>query len=84
MGTLNLSEAVKNAYEIGEISLPLQNDLPNSYRNNPLRRSHRVNIRLREDEITTLEAMALAAGMPFQSFLSALIHKYAKGILIEK
>jgi hypothetical protein len=83
MGTLNVSQTTKNPMIVGEISFPLIADLPARFNLNPLKRSNRVNIRLREEDIRELEAMALKADMPFQAFLADIIHKYAAGKLEE-
>ncbi|MDA9909348.1 hypothetical protein N9E57_02375 [Gammaproteobacteria bacterium] len=77
MGTLNLSKAVKNPVLVGEVDFSLLNDLPSRFELNPLQLSNRVNIRLRNEDISTLEALALAAGMPFQAFLADVIHRHA-------
>lgn len=77
MGTLNLNQAAANPHLVGEVTLSLVDDLPARFSVNPLRRSNRVNVRLREDDIATLEAMALKAGMPFQAFLADIIHQHA-------
>jgi predicted DNA binding CopG/RHH family protein len=77
MGTLNLSNEIKNPVLVGEVDFSLLNDLPSRFDLNPLQRSNRVNIRLRTEDISTLEALELAAGMPFQAFLADVIHKYA-------
>lgn len=77
MGTLNLSNAVKNPVLVGEVDFSLLSDLPSRYDLNPLQRSNRVNIRLRSEDIGTLESLALESGMPFQAFLADVIHRYA-------
>ncbi|MFT5320412.1 MAG: putative DNA binding CopG/RHH family protein [Pseudohongiellaceae bacterium] len=77
MGTINLSNAVKNPVLVGEVDFSLLNDLPSRFVLNPLQRSNRVNIRLRTEDISTLETLALSAGMPFQAFLADVIHKHA-------
>jgi predicted DNA binding CopG/RHH family protein len=84
MGTLNVSQEAQNPIHVGEISLSLVGDLPAKFNLNVLKRSNRVNIRLREEDISTLEAMALDADMPFQAFLAEIVHRHAKGDLQEK
>ena len=84
MGTLNVSQTTGNPVAAGEISFPLLDDLPARFNLNPLQRSNRVNIRLRDEDISKLEALALEAGMPFQAFLAEVIHRYAAGVANEK
>ena len=84
MGTLNVSQTAENPLVVGEIRYNLVEDLPARFNLNPLKRSNRINIRLRDEDIRELEAMALQADMPFQAFLADVIHKYATGKLDEK
>jgi predicted DNA binding CopG/RHH family protein len=84
MGTLNVSQVAQNPIHVGDVSLSLLTDLPAKFNLNVLKRSNRVNIRLREEDISTLEAMALDADMPFQAFLAEIVHQFAKGNLQEK
>ena len=65
MGTLNVSQAAQNLIHVGEVSLSLIEDLPAQFNLNVLKRSNRVNIRLREDDISMPEVMALDADMSF-------------------
>ena len=77
MGTLNLSNAAINPVTAGTVDFTLVSDLPSRFELNPLQRPNRVNIRLRTEDIHTLEALALEAGLPFQAFLADVIHKFA-------
>lgn len=83
MGTLNVSQAAQNSIHVGEVSLSLIEDFPAQFNLNVLKRSNRVNIRLREDNISMLEVMVLDADMPFQAFLVEIVHQYAKERLKE-
>ncbi|USN58573.1 MAG: hypothetical protein H6767_00120 [Candidatus Peribacteria bacterium] len=49
-----------------------------------LSRKKPVNIRLIESDIDRLKAIALSKGVPYQTFITELIHKYTSGKLIEK
>jgi len=77
MGTLNLSNAAINPVPASTVDFTLLSDLPSRFELNPLQRPNRVNIRLRTEDIHTLEALALEAGLPFQAFLADVIHKFA-------
>lgn len=81
MGTLNLSSVVKNPDPVGEVDFSLFADLPSKFDINPLQRSNRVSVRLRSEDIRTLENLALEEGLPFQAFLGSIIHKFAAGNL---
>jgi len=75
--TLNLGNVAIDPVPAGTDDFTLVSDLPSRFDLNPLQRTNRVNIRLRAEDIHTLEALALEAGMPFQSFLADVIHKFA-------
>ena len=78
MGTLNIEKPAEEFQLAGMVSCPLIEDLPARFSLSPLRRTNRANIRLREEDIALLEEMALESGKPFQSFLSDIIHQYAR------
>ena len=44
----------------------------------------RVNIRLSSADLLDIQARALAEGMPYQTLIASVLHKYAAGKLAEK
>ena len=44
----------------------------------------RINIRLSSRDLRSLQAKAMMEGMPYQTFVSSLLHKYIDGQLVEK
>ena len=44
----------------------------------------RVNIRLSSADLLDIQAKALAEGMPYQTLIASVLHKYASGRLAEK
>ena len=44
----------------------------------------RVNIRLSSADLMDIQARALAEGMPYQTLLASVLHKYVSGQLTEK
>ena len=44
----------------------------------------RINIRLSSKDLRTLQAIALKEGIPYQTLVSSVLHKYADGQLVEK
>jgi len=44
----------------------------------------RVNIRLSSADLLDIQAKALAEGMPYQTLIASVLHKYAAGKLKEK
>jgi predicted DNA binding CopG/RHH family protein len=51
---------------------------------NTLKKNKRVNIRLSEHDLQAIQRKALQEGLPYQTLISSLIHKYTNGLLIDK
>lgn len=49
-----------------------------------LRKSRRVNIRLSPDDLRGMQVRALEEGIPYQTLMASVLHKYVTGRLIEK
>ncbi len=48
-----------------------------------LRKSKRVNIRMTERDLIHFQKAALHEGLPYQTFISSILHKYINGRLVE-
>ena len=44
----------------------------------------RINIRLSSPDLMDIQARALEEGIPYQTFIASVLHKYASGRLVEK
>lgn len=51
---------------------------------NTLRKEKRINIRLSAKDLFDIQAAAAEEGMPYQTLISSIIHKYAAGTLIDR
>lgn len=49
-----------------------------------LRKDKRVNIRMAERDLIRFQKTAVHEGLPYQTFISSILHKYINGRLIEK
>ncbi len=49
-----------------------------------LRKDKRVNIRITERDLIHLQKAAVHEGLPYQTFISSILHKYINGRLVEK
>jgi predicted DNA binding CopG/RHH family protein len=47
------------------------------------RKDRRLNIRLSSKDLEAIQKRALAEGLPYQTLISSLLHKYAEGRLKE-
>lgn len=48
------------------------------------KKDKRVNIRISNKDLELLQAKALAEGIPYQTLMSSVLHKYVYGNLVEK
>ncbi len=53
------------------------------YASNTLRRDRRVNVRLSSKDLDQLQAMAAEYGIPCQTLMASILHRYASGGLTE-
>jgi predicted DNA binding CopG/RHH family protein len=51
---------------------------------NTLLKNQRMNIRIPQRDLESLKTKALEEGMPYQTLVSSVLHKYVTGKLIEK
>jgi predicted DNA binding CopG/RHH family protein len=49
-----------------------------------LRKDKRVNIRMTERDMVHFQKKAVAEGLPYQTLISSILHKYINGRLTEK
>ena len=47
-------------------------------------KDRRVNIRLSSSDLVSIQARALQEGMPYQTLIASILHKYLNGRLTEK
>jgi len=53
------------------------------YARNTLRKNKRLNIRISERDLLELQRKAVKEGLPYQTYVSSIIHKFVNGTLIE-
>ena len=73
------TEEWKSAKKIKE-----QKEQYRAYARATLRKDKRVNIRISEKDLLALQKRAVRQGIPYQTLISSVLHKYVNGGLIEK
>jgi len=53
------------------------------YARNTLKKDKRLNIRISERDLSELQKKAVSEGLPYQTFVSSIIHKFVTGKLVE-
>jgi predicted DNA binding CopG/RHH family protein len=54
------------------------------YARNTLQKDKRINIRMSSKDLDQEQIIAAQEGIPYQTLVSSIIHKYVSGYLIEK
>jgi predicted DNA binding CopG/RHH family protein len=54
------------------------------YAKNSLRKDKRVNIRISGNDLVHLQRKAVHDGLPYQTLISSVLHKFINGRLVEK
>lgn len=52
--------------------------------NATFKKDRRINIRISSKDINAIQTKALEEGLPYQTLISSILHKYVSGRLIEK
>jgi len=55
-----------------------------AYARNTLRKDKRLNIRISERDLLELQKRAVNEGLPYQTYVSSIIHKFINGNLFEE
>ena len=53
------------------------------YARNTLLKNKRINIRITEKDFLGLKQKSIEEGIPYQSLISSILHKYLNGVLVE-
>ena len=79
---------ILNVYENGRFSsIPhVKKEIANyrEYAKSTLQKNKRINIRLSERDLIHMQRKAVEEGLPYQTLISSVLHKYLNGNLTEK
>lgn len=54
------------------------------YARNTIKKDKRINIRMSSKDLDQVQVIAAQEGVPYQTLISSIIHKYVSGYLTEK
>jgi len=81
-------KAILDAYEKGKIKVisPSKKELRDvkSRAETTFRKNRRITIRLYDHDYQGIQKTAMEKGIPYQTLISAVIHQYIEGELVEK
>ena len=76
-------QEVLRAFEAGELrsvkNLPGEKKKYEAYARETLKKNRRVNIRISEYDLKAIQFKAMEEGVPYQTFISSVLHKVADG-----
>jgi predicted DNA binding CopG/RHH family protein len=74
---------ILEAYENGRLKpTKFQADFQTIARNT-LKKNRKINIRISENDLSALQRKAAREGIPYQTLIGSVLHKYASGFLKE-
>ena len=78
---------ILDSFEKGEwvpvADLPERRKELAEYARNTLKKDKRLNIRISERDLTELQRKAIKEGLPYQTYISSILHKFINGTLVE-
>lgn len=79
---------ILSAYESGKLKSVVTSEASlrryRDYARATLTKNRRVNIRLSTQDVSDIQARAAEEGMPYQTLMASVLHKFATGRLVEK
>ena len=80
-------QEIADSFEKGEW-VPVKNRVKRKaelmrYARNTLKKDKRLNIRISERDFNELRKKAVSEGLPYQTYVSSIIHKFVNGKLVE-
>lgn len=81
-------QQILTAFENGKLKSVVTSDAAlrryRDYARATLTKNRRVNIRVSNQDISDIRARAVEEGMPYQTLMASVLHKFATGRLVEK
>ncbi len=81
-------QEILNAFESGKLkSIPNVNDEMKKHSQiaaATFKKDKRINIRIANRDLSELQKLALVEGIPYQTFITSILHKFADGKYTEK
>jgi predicted DNA binding CopG/RHH family protein len=88
MKLTNEEKEILKSYENGEWisskNLSADRKQLKGYAKTALRKDRRINIRISENDLLQLQRKAAQDGLPYQTLISSVLHKFINGRLIER
>ncbi|MEI7694331.1 MAG: antitoxin [Chlorobium sp.] len=76
-------DSSENSEWVPVADLPKRRKELAKYARNTFIRDKRLNIRISERDLTELQRLAIKEGLPYQTYISSIIHKFIIGTLVD-
>lgn len=80
---LNIVEAIETRIYKSVDNLENEKKRYSEYAANAIRKDKRVNIRISDRDLKSIQRKAIEEGIPYQTLISSLLHKYLNGRLVD-
>ena len=74
---------ILDAYEKGELQAVDSDTDYQQIAKNTMKKNRKINIRISENDLSALRRRAAREGIPYQTLIGSVLHKYASGYLKE-
>jgi len=74
---------ILEAYENGMLKPAKSQDDYQTIARNTMKKNRKINIRISENDLSVLQRRAAREGIPYQTLIGSVLHKYASGFLEE-
>ena len=72
---------ILEAYENGRLKTSKSRADYQTIARNTLKKNRKINIRISENDLTAIQRKAAREGIPYQTLIGSVLHKYASGFL---
>ena len=72
-----------NAFESGKLKPVRPSEDFREIARNTMRKNRKINIRISENDLSALQRKAARDGIPYQTLIGSVLHKFASGFLKE-
>jgi len=76
-------QEILQAYENGKLKPTFSNADFKTIAKATMKKNRKINIRISENDLTALQRKAAFEGIPYQTLIGSILHKYAGGFLTE-
>jgi len=74
---------ILEAYESGKLKPVEPQDDYQAMARNTMRKTRKINIRISENDLSALRRKAAREGIPYQTLVGSVLHKFASGLLAD-